>query len=416
MTQTYRTDDFARWGAGQGFNLSPTQVDINFWDLIQRMIAQEARPDPSAGIAYFEIVGVMMYVHMTDGSVLGPYELPMAIFRDRGAWIPNAVYSKMDTFTINGGLWVVIWDHTSQSSFTPGANDGAGHNYYQLMLQPPGSAIPTGGAVGTSLVKSMTTDYAMMWGYPDASTVSFTPATGSTLTAYTVDGALEELAESGFTGTAADIPYEPSTGSGLTSTNVQDALDELGESDGGGTGGGAVGRQTIWIPASAMTPRNTNGPSVGSIEISSNKMMVRTLDFDPTVKEYVQFEIAMPKSWDTGPVTFVLFYSNAGNPVSFSVAWEIAAVSLDPGSSDLTAAFGTPLDIFAGVSVADRFYASSESDPLTILIPAGAAAQFGNMTVFCINRNATSGSDGSQVDCRLHGLQIFYNTNAATDD
>lgn len=228
MTQTYRTDDLARWGTGQGFNLSPAQVDINFWDLVQRMIAQEARPDPSAGIDHFSISGTMMYVHMTDDTVLGPYQLPVAIFRDRGEWAPSTPYSVMDTFSINGGLWVVIFDHTSGATFDEGANDGAGHDYYQLMLQTPGSSLPSGGAPGQLLLKATATDYAVMWGYTDAGNVTFEPATDSALTSDNVADALEEIAATAIA-TAADIPYEPSTASGLTSDNVQDALDELGE-------------------------------------------------------------------------------------------------------------------------------------------------------------------------------------------
>src|SRR5678816_4767140 len=157
MTQTYRTNDVARWGTGQGFNLTAAQVDINFWDLVQRMLAQEARPDAAAGIDHFEIVGINMFVHMTDATVLGPYELPVATFNDRGEWAPETDYSKMDTFSINGGLYVVIWDHTSELTFDAGANDGAGHDYYQLMIQTPGSAMPAGGAVGMLLKKTTTT-------------------------------------------------------------------------------------------------------------------------------------------------------------------------------------------------------------------------------------------------------------------
>ena len=214
MTQTYRTDDLARWGAGQGFNLSPVQVDINFWDLIQRMLAQEARPDPSAGIAYFEIVGVMMYVHMTDGSVLGPYELPVATFNDRGVWTAETVYSKMDTFSINGGLYVVVFDHTSGATFDPGANDGAGHDYYQLMLQTPGSSLPSGGAVGSLLQKTTETDYAVGWGYTTADVVGFTPAEDSTLTSLNVADALEELAAAG--GGGGGIPQNSQSSSYTT--------------------------------------------------------------------------------------------------------------------------------------------------------------------------------------------------------
>jgi hypothetical protein len=200
MTQTYRTNDPARWGTGQGFNLSPAQVDINFWDLIQRMIAQEARPDPSAGISYFSISGTMMYVHMTDGTTLGPYELPVATFLDRGVWAPATVYAKMNTFSINGGLYVVVFDHTSAATFDPGANDGLGNDYYQLMIQTPGSSLPSGGAVGQLLQKASTTDYAVTWGYTDAAVVSFEPSTGSVLTASNVAAALEELSTASVSG------------------------------------------------------------------------------------------------------------------------------------------------------------------------------------------------------------------------
>jgi hypothetical protein len=194
VTQTYRTNDVARWGTGQGFNLTAAQVDINFWDIVQRMIAQEARPDPSAGIDHFEIIGVNMYVHMTDATVLGPYVLPVATFHDRGAWAPSTVYSVMDTFSVNGGLYVVIFDHTSGTTFDPGANDGSGHDYYQLMIQTPGSSLPSGGAVGQILKKTTTTDYAVGWGQDDAALVTFAPATGSVLTSINVADALEEVA------------------------------------------------------------------------------------------------------------------------------------------------------------------------------------------------------------------------------
>lgn len=252
MTQTYRTDDGARWGSGKGSDLDPAEVDINFWDLIQRMIAQEARPDPSAGIDHFSVSGTDFYVHMTDATVLGPYDLPFATFNSRGEWAVDTSYSILDTFTINGGLYVVIFDHTSDAtSFDPGANDGAGHDYYTLMIQTPGSALPTGGAVSMVLEKSTTSDYAVTWGWklpidgtsrqylikqsgtnqdadwdtPQAEDIEFTPVTGSAITADNVADAIEQ-ASSGIV-IAANVTYTPPTGSSLTSTNVQDVIDEI---------------------------------------------------------------------------------------------------------------------------------------------------------------------------------------------
>ena len=416
MTQTYRTDDFARWGAGQGFNLTAAQVDINFWDIVQRMLAQEARPDPSAGIAYFEIIGINMFVHMTDGTVLGPYELPVATFRDRGIWAPSTVYSKMDTFTTNGGLWVTVFDHTSGTSFDPGANNGAGNDYYQLMMQTPGSSLPSGGAVGSSLLKATTTDYSVRWGMPDASGVIFTPATGSTLTSSNVADALEEAALTN--GTAADIPYTPASGTGLTADNVQDAIDELaGGGDSGGGIGGSVGKQTIWVPASAMIPLITHGPAINAIEMSGfQHNVVRTLDYDPDVVEFAQFDIAFPKSWDLGTVTCKLFWSHAATSTNFNVSWAVDNIAIT-SSGSLDTNFGAGVSVNVTGGAANTLYVSAESDPQFVIRSDSSAAVYGDMVQFRVWRNAAVGTDDSlAIDARLHGIQIFYTTNSATDD
>jgi hypothetical protein len=373
VTQTYRTDDLARWGTGQGFNLSPAQVDINFWDLVQRMIAQEARPDPSAGIDHFEIVGINMYVHMTDTTVMGPYELPVATFRDRGVWAPSTVYAKMDTFSINGGLYVVIFDHTSGSSFDPGANDGLGHDYYQLMIQTPGSSLPAGGAVGQLLKKTTTTDYAVGWGHTSADVVDFVPATGSTLTSFNVADALEEL--------AAEVVS------------------------------GMIGRQTIWIPAVAMTPRTSNGPAAGTIEMATNKNMVRTLDFDATTAEYAQFDIAMPKSWNLGSLSFKAFWSHAATTVNFGIAVGMDAVTVSNADA-LDVAFGSTVSVNDIGGVTNTLYVTGESAALTL---AGSPAA-GDQVMFRISRNPSDAGDTLAIDARLHGVQLFYTTSAATDD
>jgi len=410
MTQTYRTNDFARWGAGQGFNLSPHQVDINFWDLIQRMLAQEARPDPSAGIAYFEIVGVMMYVHMTDGEVLGPYELPVAIFRDRGVWTPNVPYSRMDTFSIDGGLWVVIFDHTSGTSFDPGANNGAGSDYYQLMLQTPGSSLPSGGVVGMSLIKATTTDYSTTWGRPDASNVSFTPATGSTLSSYTVDDALEELSNDisqsidDIVVIADDVVFTPVTGSNLSSTNVADALEELASVD------TALGRQTLWIPATAMIARITNGPSLGTVEMPTNKNMIKTLDFDANTVEYAQFDVAMPKSWDLGDIYFKVFWSHAATSATAGVTFAMEMCKASNNES-LDIAFIELQSVTDTGGTGNQMYVSDESS-----LAMALSVAYGDLIMFRVSRDPVDSADTLIMDARLHGIQLYYTINEITDD
>ena len=410
MTLTYRTTDMARWGTGQGFNLTAAQVDINFWDLVQRMLAQEARPDAAAGIDHFEIVGINMYVHMTDDTVLGPYELPVATFQDRGEWTPETVYSVMDTFTVNGGLYVVTRDHTSALTFDAGANDGAGHDYYQLMIQTPGSAMPAGGAVGALLVKTTATDYAVGWGYTSADVVAFEPAEDSTLTSGNVAEALEELAvaaaEAAFSGDAVDVVYDP-TASGLTATDVQAAIDELASAP---PPDPVVGRQTIWIPATAMIPRITNGPSVGTVETASQKTMIKTLDFDATTPEYAQVDVVMPKSYAEGSgIKCKAYWSHASTTVNFGVAWTFTVASV-VDNTGLERTFGGNQVVDTG-GTTDNLYISPENSALSY---SNAGAD--RMLQIRVNRDPTSGSDTMAIDARLHGIVVFYNTNAATDD
>jgi hypothetical protein len=262
MTQTYRTTDLLRWGTGKGSNLTSTEVDRNFWDALERIVALETdMPDVAASISSFSVSGAQFYVHMSDASVLGPYALPVSTFRDRGEWGAGVAYSVLDTFTINGGLYRVLFAHTSDVSFDDGANDGDGHDYYALMVQTPGSSLPTGGAVDQILVKSSSSDFAVTWGYklpaggtarqylikinstqdnaawgaPLATDIQYTPSTGSSLSSGDIGDVIEQLENlidtttSGLTFDAVDITFTPMTGSVLTSTDVASALEELSE-------------------------------------------------------------------------------------------------------------------------------------------------------------------------------------------
>src|ERR1044072_3082320 len=136
MTVKYRTDDLGQWGSGIGRNLLPAEVDQNFWDVVSRIVVLEGQTFAPVNIDHFEVSGTQFYVHMDDGTtILGPYDLPIATFRARGAWTPSTSYSVLDTVTANGNLYAVIFAHTSALTFDENANDGSGHDYYSLMLQ-----------------------------------------------------------------------------------------------------------------------------------------------------------------------------------------------------------------------------------------------------------------------------------------
>lgn len=165
MAIIYRTAGV--WGAGKGSNLTAVELDNNFFDHESRIDAMEDHPPLAIEIDSFETVGNLLYVHMTDHTVKGPYILPTASMRltnpPTGLWLPGHVYTTLDLFNINGSTYLVAFPHTSAGSFDAGANDGLGHNYYSLLFTNPADVIPAGGSIGQFLTKVDGHDFHTQW-------------------------------------------------------------------------------------------------------------------------------------------------------------------------------------------------------------------------------------------------------------
>lgn len=165
MAMIYRTA--GPWGAGKGANLVPGEVDGNFYDVDRRLfVVEDNMPDAANGIAFFSESGNLFYVHMTDGTIQGPFVLPQQAWNFRGDWAPTTIYNIDDVVTANGSVYMVLINHTSASLFDPNISDGAGHNYYGLLLTNPANVLPIGGEIGQYLTKTDVIDYAIGWQTP----------------------------------------------------------------------------------------------------------------------------------------------------------------------------------------------------------------------------------------------------------
>ena len=173
---------------------------------------------------------------------------------------------------------------------------------------------------------------------------------------------------------------------------------------------GGVGKQTIWVPASAMIPRITNGPSVGSLETATNRVNVSTLDFDPTTQEFAQFQVAMPKSWDEGTVTFEAVWYHPSATTNFGVVWSLAGTALSDTNA-LETAFGTAVLVTDTGGTTNTVYDSPESAAVTI----GNTPAENDYVVFQVARVPADAGDTMAVDARLLGVKVFYTTNAGND-
>lgn len=172
----------------------------------------------------------------------------------------------------------------------------------------------------------------------------------------------------------------------------------------------AVGKQTIWIPAAAMIAATTSGPASAQIETSSNKVNIPVLDFDASADEIAHFNIAFPKGWNEGTVTFQVKWASTATDTD-GVAWAIEAVAVSDNET-LDASWGTAVVVTDDAqSNASELYVTSESSALTI----GGTPAVGDICFFRIYRDVSDGNDDMTEDARLVGVTIFYTTDAAND-
>jgi hypothetical protein len=169
VPQTYCRNDpvSGRW-SGVNRLLTEYELDDNFYSMIQRVMTLETGANTTVSIDYItqDPTNGTLVFHMTDHTTRGPFTVPDATFHDRVAWAALTPYLVNDTFSINGTLYLVIFAHTSQATFSAGANDGLGHSYYSPMLTIPGNSLPTGGAAGMMLYKVDGHDFLVSWKYP----------------------------------------------------------------------------------------------------------------------------------------------------------------------------------------------------------------------------------------------------------
>lgn len=132
----FRTTDGLRWGAaggtGTGGNLTPLQFDENMWELLTRIQTLENNPPEAVSIENITVIGSQFEVNMSDGSTLGPYDLPIATFRDVGEWTNDMPLLELDFFSVPGrGFYRTLISHTTPSApaeFDPDAIDEEGES------------------------------------------------------------------------------------------------------------------------------------------------------------------------------------------------------------------------------------------------------------------------------------------------
>jgi hypothetical protein len=181
---------------------------------------------------------------------------------------------------------------------------------------------------------------------------------------------------------------------------------------GTGAAASAVGKHTIWIPASAMAPATTAGcAALAQLETSSNKVNYPVLDFDATSDEHAHFNVSFPKSWDLGPLYFRAKWSSTATDTD-GVAWGLQAIAISDNEA-IDTAWGTPIVVTDDAqSAAGELYITDESAALTV----GGTPAANDVVFFRVFRDVSDANDDMTEDARLVGITVIYTTNAGNDD
>jgi hypothetical protein len=174
--------------------------------------------------------------------------------------------------------------------------------------------------------------------------------------------------------------------------------------------GATVGVQTIWIPALAMRPTDSNGcAAITSVETQAGRPDMHVLDFDKDADEAAQFQVCFPKSYGLGTVTFQVWW--AGIAATTGVAWGLQAVGV-PDNSTIDVAYGTAVVVTDDAQGAvEEVLVTAESGAVTI---AGTVAD-NDICFFRIFRDVSDGNDDMSGDARLLGIKLFFTTDAEND-
>jgi hypothetical protein len=172
-----------------------------------------------------------------------------------------------------------------------------------------------------------------------------------------------------------------------------------------------AGKETIWVPANAMTPTESNGcADIAKVETTAGRPDLNVLDFDASSDEHAQFSVAFPKQWNLGTITFQCFWTSTATDTD-GVSFGLQGVGMGDNETQ-DAAYGTAIVVDdACQGAAEELYVTAESGAVTI---AGTPAD-NDLTYFRIFRDVSDANDTAAEDARLIGVKIFFTTDAAND-
>lgn len=168
-----------------------------------------------------------------------------------------------------------------------------------------------------------------------------------------------------------------------------------------------VGVQDLFVPSAAMWPRVTGGcSSLTQSEIATSLFNIQSLDFDQTTQEFAQFQLVLPRKWNNGTITAVVYWTAASG--TGTVQWGISAGAYS-NDDPLTTALGSAQTSDDTLITTNDLHISPATSAITV---AGTPAD-ADFLAIQISRNPAS--DTLNADAKLLGVSFRITTEAAKD-
>jgi hypothetical protein len=167
-----------------------------------------------------------------------------------------------------------------------------------------------------------------------------------------------------------------------------------------------TGKQTIWVPASAMTPAASNGAA--STTRAINTITTGFLAFDQTTSESAYFNVTFPKSWNESTVTAQIYWTTTGGAGAETLEFEISGGCFANDAAINVTGIGTAVAHTDTWIADDDVHVTAEGSAITL-----SNAAVDTVAWFRIVRDVAN--DTLTADAELIGVKLFYSTDAGND-
>lgn len=175
---------------------------------------------------------------------------------------------------------------------------------------------------------------------------------------------------------------------------------------------GLIGRQSLWLSVAdgEIYTRTTNGAAANTRELTTNKNMIKSLDFDATTQEFAQFMLKMSSKWDLGTMSARFVWSHSATTVNFGVRVGLQLVAISNDDSE-DAAYGTGQAVTDTGGTTNDIYVTDETAAITV----SGSPTADDLLLGQIYRDPAHAGDTNVADMRLIGMQLFYTTSTAVE-